>query len=222
MAVSEAEQSYDSDEQHESSFLCFLTGVWATGTTVSRVSLLECYVNHSTRTRTVERMASPSELSVAATLPVLDVAAPASRETRSIEGPTYHATAAAVVPPCGKAQQVCQPKSYKPASCKQLKQIQAPHLSNAIAADGQGSSIAATSHRRVARTQSTRRCAPIGNTFAAFNQCCKLEQTHGSSVPRCSQFPRFNSWWARSAPPATPPQLSDPQISPMDSRKWPI
>ena len=50
MAVSEAEQSYDSDEQHESSFLCFLTGVWW-ATTVSRVSLLECYVNHSTRTR---------------------------------------------------------------------------------------------------------------------------------------------------------------------------
>ena len=44
MAVSEAEQSYDSDEQHESSFLCFLTGVWAT--TVSRVrgiDLTACY-----------------------------------------------------------------------------------------------------------------------------------------------------------------------------------
>ena len=44
----------------------------------------------------VERMASPSELSVAATLPVLEVATPASRETRSIEGPTCRATAATV------------------------------------------------------------------------------------------------------------------------------
>ena len=106
-------------------------------------------------------MSTPSELSIAAAVPKLELGASASRAARSSSGLTSHTTVAPVVALRSSPQQVCRANTSTAASCKQFVQTHAPSLLDASAADDQGGSFAFVSPRRVARAQSARRGTPV-------------------------------------------------------------
>ena len=140
-------------------------------------------------------MSTPSELSIAAAVPKLELAASASCAARSSPGLTSCTTTAPVVAPRRTPQQVCRAKSCKPASCKQMVQTHAPCALDASAADDKGSFFAFPSRRSVTRAQTARRNAavPMQLSFQTIvanintNLVEALPGGHSSRVPPFSQ-----------------------------------